>query len=81
MPRHAPHRNFVTNAISRAARDIQRHIPAELQPVKGGGIRGVIANIPLLVPSRDFIALKLQLEASRGSSPRRARRIADAKLR
>jgi hypothetical protein len=38
-------------------------------------------NIPLLVPSRDFIAL-LQLEAMAAAARcRRARRIADAKLR
>jgi hypothetical protein len=42
----------------------------------------VAANIPLLVPSRDFIAVKLQLEAMAAAARcRRARRIADAKLR
>jgi hypothetical protein len=42
----------------------------------------VVADVPLLVPSRDFIALKLQLEAMAAAARcRRARRIADAKLR
>jgi hypothetical protein len=42
----------------------------------------VAANIPLLVPSRDFIAVKLQLEAMAAAARcRRARRIAGYKSR